>query len=88
MPSRRIRAVAALVAVRSPPVGEGKYRAHRWPLSEVQKGYASRFSNRAIRRCSSGVSGISVAAEITSATLAPLTEQEQRVVCELLKKLS
>jgi DNA-binding MarR family transcriptional regulator len=31
---------------------------------------------------------IGVAAEITAATLAPLTEQERRVVCELLKKLS
>lgn len=29
-----------------------------------------------------------VAAEITAATLAPLTAQERRVVCELLKKLS
>ncbi|MDI1346945.1 MAG: MarR family transcriptional regulator [Pseudolabrys sp.] len=31
---------------------------------------------------------IGVAAEITAATLAPLTEPERRVVCELLKKLS
>jgi DNA-binding MarR family transcriptional regulator len=31
---------------------------------------------------------IGVAAEITAATLAPLTEAERRVVCELLKKLS
>ena len=31
---------------------------------------------------------IGVAAEITAATLAPLTEQERRMVCELLKKLS
>jgi DNA-binding MarR family transcriptional regulator len=29
-----------------------------------------------------------VAAEITAATLAPLTAQERRLVCELLKKLS
>ncbi len=31
---------------------------------------------------------IGVAAEITTATLAPLTVQERRAVCELLKKLS
>lgn len=34
------------------------------------------------------IAAIGVAAEITAATLAPLTEQERRVVCELLKKLS
>lgn len=31
---------------------------------------------------------MAVAAEITAATLAPLTAQERRAVCELLKKLS
>jgi DNA-binding MarR family transcriptional regulator len=34
------------------------------------------------------IAAIGVAAEITAATLAPLTEPERRVVCELLKKLS
>ena len=34
------------------------------------------------------IAAISVAAEITAATLAPLTEAERREVCELLKKLS
>jgi len=34
------------------------------------------------------IAAIGVAAEITAATLAPLTEPERRVVCDLLKKLS
>ncbi len=34
------------------------------------------------------IAAIGVAAEITAATLAPLSAQERRVVCELLKKLS
>jgi DNA-binding MarR family transcriptional regulator len=34
------------------------------------------------------IAAIGVAAEITVATLAPLTEAERREVCELLKKLS
>lgn len=34
------------------------------------------------------IAAIGVAAEITAATLAPLTETERREVCELLKKLS